>query len=111
MKHHLDKKDRILSVEVEGDILSTTQERLRQSFLSLLDSREIQAAEWTLLKLDLTRAAMIDSAGLNLLVSVIKLVKERGARVAATIASASVHRTFLFTRLDRQMEVTVVQPS
>jgi anti-anti-sigma factor len=108
MKHHLDKKGQSLNVEVEGDILSTTQEPLRQSLMSLLASEEIQSANWNLLKLDLTRAAMIDSAGLNLLVSLIKLVRNRGARVAATIASPGVHRTFLFTRLDKQMEVTVV---
>src|SRR6266545_1901725 len=102
MKHSLDRKDRTLSVEVQGDILSTTQERLRHAFMSLLGSDEIQSADWGLLKLDLTRAAMIDSAGLNLIVSLIKLVKDRGARVAATISSPSVHRTFLFTRLDRQ---------
>ena len=108
MKHNLDKKDNTLNVEVEGDILSTTQESLRYSFMSLLGSEEIQSANWNLLKLDLTRAAMIDSAGLNLIVSLIKLVKGRGARVAATIASQSIHRTFLFTRLDKQMEITVV---
>ena len=107
MKHSINKLDQSLNVEVDGDILSTTQEKLRQSLMSLLGSAEITSANWNVLKLDLTRTAMIDSAGLNLLVSLIKLVKDRGARVAATISSTSVQRTFLFTRLDRQMEITM----
>jgi anti-anti-sigma regulatory factor len=76
--------------------------------MSLLSSVEIQSSNWSLLKLDLTRSATIDSAGLNLLVSLIKLAKDRGARVGATISSPSIHRTFLFTRLDKQMEIIVI---
>jgi anti-anti-sigma factor len=108
MRHHLNKTDQSLTVELEDDMLSTTQDRLRRSFMSLLSSVEIQSSNWSLLKLDLTRSATIDSAGLNLLVSLIKLAKDRGARVGATISSPSIHRTFLFTRLDKQMEIIVI---
>jgi anti-anti-sigma factor len=108
MRHHRNKTDQSLTVELEDDMLSTTQDRLRRSFMSLLSSVEIQSSNWSLLKLDLTRSATIDSAGLNLLVSLIKLAKDRGARVGATISSPSIHRTFLFTRLDKQMEIIVI---
>lgn len=108
MKHNLDSTTKTLSVEFDGDILSTTQEDIRKSVFELFQSSTISAADWKLLKLDLTKANMIDSAGLNLIVSIIKFVKSRGAQVAAAISSASVHRIFLFTRLDKQMDVTVV---
>jgi anti-anti-sigma regulatory factor len=51
---------------------------------------------------------MVDSTGLNLLVSIIKTVSPRGAKVAAKIANANVHRTFLYTRLDKQMTIELV---
>ena len=61
--------------------------------------------------LDLSRATMVDSVGLNLIVSVIKHVKGRDGSVRFLIGNNNVERTFRFTRLDSQAEVVRVPNS
>ncbi|WP_404423106.1 STAS domain-containing protein [Nibricoccus sp. IMCC34717] len=90
-------------VTFEGDVLSTSVDLLRASFAKLQEG----SPTWTELELDLTAAKMMDSAGLNLVTSVIKAVKTRGVKVTARIASKTVHRIFLFTRLDKHVELIV----
>jgi anti-anti-sigma regulatory factor len=55
----------------------------------------------------LTAAQLIDSMGLNLLVSVIKLARNRSAKVVGRIVSPNVQRALLFTRLNTQMELVM----
>ncbi|MDX2186338.1 MAG: STAS domain-containing protein [Opitutaceae bacterium] len=94
-------------VTFDGDVLSTSVDSLREQFSKLLEGNPA----WTQLELDLTAAKMMDSAGLNLITSVIKSVKARGVQVSARIASKTVHRIFLFTRLDKHVELTVEESS
>ncbi len=105
MKHQLRKNS--LVVSVEGDILSTTADALRAAFVQMMDSDAIQSGSWDKLELDLTRSKIIDSAGLNLVVAIVKAMKLRGAAVIARVTNRSVHRTFVFTKLDRQMQVVL----
>lgn len=60
------------------------------------------------LDLDLTAANMIDSAGLNLLVALVRLMEERRGSVNAKISSVNIQRTFSFTRLDKHLTVKMV---
>ena len=105
MKHNLDLKSAVLNVGIPGDVLSSKVEELRQSVFGVLESVEVKRANWSTLRLDLTAAKMVDSAGLNLIVSIIKAVKARGGQVRATVGNPNVYRTFIFTRLDKQLEL------
>jgi anti-anti-sigma factor len=94
-------------VTFEGDVLSTSVDSLRAGFAKLQEG----TPTWNSLELDLTAAKMMDSAGLNLITSVIKAVKARGGQVTARISSKTVHRIFLFTRLDKHVELLVEEAS
>jgi anti-anti-sigma factor len=105
MKHQL--RNTSLVVSVDGDILSTTAEAIRAGFVQMMNSDAVKRATWDKLELDLTRSRIIDSAGLNLVVAIVKAMQTRGAAVMARVTSRSVHRTFVFTKLDRQMQVVL----
>ena len=105
MKHHLDPSSKTLTLQFAGDVLSTNADALRQETMGALESPALKLADWQTLKLDLTGASMIDSVGLNLLVSLIKSAQGRSAKVVGVISSASVKRALIFTRLNTQMEV------
>jgi|JI10StandDraft_1071094.scaffolds.fasta_scaffold704495_2 anti-anti-sigma factor len=106
MKHNLDTNTNTLSIAFPGDVLSTNVDGLRQAAFGLLEGERLKQAPWTTLKLDLTAAKMVDSAGLNLIVSIIKHAKNRGAAVRATVGNPNVYRTFIFTRLDKQLDLS-----
>jgi anti-anti-sigma factor len=105
MKHQLTATT--LTLHIEGDILSTTISPLRAESLRLLESTAVHSGAWNVMELVLTDARMVDSAGLNFLVSLIKAAKNRGAVVRAVVSSRTVHRTFVFTRLDKQVELVL----
>jgi anti-anti-sigma factor len=103
MKHDLNSSSKTLTLEFPGDLISSNANGLRQDIFALLESDAIGKAAWQYLVLDLTAAKMIDSMGLNLLVTVIKLARSRNAAVVGRIASANVERVLVFTRLNSQM--------
>jgi anti-anti-sigma factor len=48
---------------------------------------------------------MIDSVGLNLVVSLLKTVQKRGATLQVATTDQNILRTLAFTRLDKQLEL------
>ncbi len=106
--YDLDTISKTLTLVFGGDILSTNSEEIRSKVFQLLESDQMRNASWSILKLDLLAAKMIDSTGLNLIIAIIKAAKSRGGSVKSVISSTNIHRTFLFTRLDAQMEISVV---
>lgn len=105
MKHVLDNSTRTLALTFPGDIVSTNADALRNETFRILESETIDRAQWNTLKLDLRAAKMIDSMGLNLLVSIIKLARNRGAKVIGHVENPNVQRALCFTRLNTQMEL------
>jgi ABC-type transporter Mla MlaB component len=103
MKHQLTASTLFLSPP--GDILSTTIGPMRAEFIRLMETPEVRDGKWKTLELNLAEARMVDSAGLNFLVTLIKAARHRGAAVRALVKSRTVHRTFVFTRLDTQVEL------
>jgi anti-anti-sigma factor len=97
-----------LTIAVEGDLVSTTAAAVRREIDRLLVSL---GGDWppdAAVKLDLTRAKMIDSVGLNLVVGLLKAVQKQGGRLQVAYADANVSRTLTFTRLDKQLELVKV---
>ncbi len=84
-----------------GDILSTNAEQFRQQLAAILD----KGGEWKLLELDLRASRLVDSVGLNAIVSAIKRTKSRGGDVRIRVRHPSVARLFAFTRLDQHAQV------
>ena len=107
MNHTLDPVAGVLTLTVPGDILSTNADPLREQIFQLLGSEAIGQAAWGKLQLNLTAARMVDSVGLNLVVALIKAVKQRGATVQVNLANKNVQRTFMFTRLDQQVDLVM----
>jgi len=105
ISHSLDAEKRTLRIEIGNDLLSTTFDKIVAGIDRVLASDEVKAASWSLLLLDLTKAKLIDSMGLNIIVSLIKKAQAHPARIAARISSPTIHRTFLFTRLEKYMEI------
>ncbi len=90
-----------ISCPVAGDLTSTTAAAYR----ALIDQKLAASATWNVIELDLRAARMVDSVGLNLLVSVIKGVKEKGGTVRIMISHPNIQRILAFTRIDKHAEV------
>jgi len=54
---------------------------------------------------------MVDSVGLNLIVTLLKRVQQRGGRMQIAYSSPNIFRTFTFTRLDKHVELVKVSTS
>ena len=105
MKTHLDPKTGILTVTIRGDLVSTTADQVRGQMTALLEAPNPPDAGWKLFRLDLVSAKMVDSVGLNFIVTILKAVQKNGAKMQVLYANQNVHRTFLFTRLDKHVEL------
>jgi anti-anti-sigma factor len=107
ISHQLDLGSKALVITINDNILSTNEASLRQAIFGLFESPPIKSADWNRLVLDLTAVGMIDSVGLNLIVSISQTIKARGGKVTAKVVEGQVHRAFVFTRIDRQVEMTM----
>jgi len=107
--HTLDIGERLLSISVPGDILSTNVENLRIAAFALLDDPGVAQGAIRVVEVDLRRASMVDSMGLNLLVSIIRAAKKIGASVRLVVSNNNVMRTLQFTRFHAHAEIRRVQ--
>src|SRR5690349_15768865 len=107
MQHILNPHSQTPPLASTGHVLSTNARTLRQEVCTWLQSEDVSRTPWPTRDLDLTASRLIDSMGLNLLVSVIKLARNRSAKVVGRIASPNVQRALLFTRLNTPMELVM----
>lgn len=108
MKTNLDPKTGVLTITIHGDLVSTSADQIRTQMNAVLAAPAPPDAAWRLLRLELLTAKMVDSVGLNFLVSILKAVQKNGARMQLVYTNPNVHRTFLFTRLDKHVELVKV---
>ncbi|MEI6036031.1 MAG: STAS domain-containing protein [Verrucomicrobiae bacterium] len=94
-----------LKIRAAGDWKSTTVAAVQRDLLKAMESDGVKLAAIGLLELDLSAAAVVDSQGLNLLVTVLKQMKLRGVPVRTKVARRAVYLTLLSVGMDRQMEV------
>ena len=105
-KHHsAESGASTFTLALPGNILSTNVQEVRVQLTGALGDPRSAAGALEVFELDLTRAQMIDSVGLNLIVWLLKAGRERRARLRLLVASVHVERTLQFTRLDQQVEV------
>jgi len=105
MKSHLDVKGDILTVTINCDLTSTKVEDLRLWLMNQANPSSDTYARWTIFRLELAGAKMVDSVGLNLIISVLKAVQQRGASMQIVCPNPNVYRTLVFTRLDKHVEL------
>lgn len=108
MKNQIDYAEGMLQVSVPGNLLSTNADQFRMDVLSALNAQSPENSSWLGVDIDLTRAQMVDSAGLNAIISVIRRLKGHGRRALIRVKDKHVHRVCLFTRLDRQADIVLV---
>ncbi len=90
---------------VPGDLTSTTAPAFRSEIDQKLAAAAKESPSLSLVEINLKNARMVDSVGLNLLVSIIKQVKDRGGSVKIVIAHPNIQRILTFTRIDKHAEV------
>ena len=103
--NRIDSETNTYTVILEGNILSTNAHDVRAQLAKALGDPRSAAGVLEFFELDITSAQMIDSVGLNLIVWLLKAVRERRASLRLLVASVHVQRTLQFTRLDQQMEL------
>lgn len=108
INHTLNAAEKTLQLTFPGDLLSTNTDTARKEIFAIFESAAVKSAGWSTLKLDLTATKMIDSVGLNLVVSLYKEAKKSNAKTTALISNPNIQRTFLFTRLDTHIQVMMV---
>lgn len=92
-------------LKIPYDLISTKIESLSK-VKDLIKNAYAENKNYQILLIDLKNCSMIDSAGLNFLVSLHKLVSSKGGKVTAINLGKNVRRTFLFSRLDRYIEIS-----
>jgi anti-anti-sigma factor len=97
-----------LAVVVPGNLVSTSVEAFRLQFDGILEDPKVRKMAPKTMELDLRQARQMDSAGLNLLVTLVKLGRERGFKLRALVANPTLQRTLQFTRMDRILDVVPV---
>jgi anti-anti-sigma factor len=84
--------------QAPSDITSTTEASFRDQLDQLISHAP---ASWKHLQINLQTTRMIDSKGLNLIVSIVKRLRAEGRAVQLIAPQPSVRRILAFTRLDR----------
>ena len=95
MSFVLDRRDDVLMVDVEGQLVVTNRQDFKQAILD-----EVELGARTVV-LDFTQSGYIDSSGLGALVSLSKRVRDAGGDVRLTGLNEDLRRLFELTRLDQ----------
>ncbi len=101
----LDLAQKQLRIAIPGDLISTSVRALHQEIDAALMVPAGAAAPWQTITLNLASAKMVDSMGLNLIVKILKTAQNAGARLQIIYQNPNVHRTLVFTRLDRYADL------
>lgn len=103
--HSLDLRNKQLVICVSADMTSTTVEQQQQMLSDIISKSSVWGEPWDKLVLDLRATQMLDSLGLNMLVGLVKRVKDRDATIVTHLKNRIVYQTLLATRMDKQMDI------
>lgn len=96
------------TIHIAGDLISTSVREFRSEIEAALTALTCTPAPCQMVTLNLATAKMVDSMGLNLVVSIYKAAHKSGAPMQVFYSNQNVQRTFMFTRLDQQIELIKV---
>ncbi len=94
----------VISCAATGDLVSTTSKAYREKLEQAIAAAPAKAT-WTMLELDLRAARFIDSVGINLIILMIRRMKERSCSVRVLISSPNLKRVLSFMRVDQHAEI------
>lgn len=93
----------VITYVFRGDLLSTNAAACQAEISRLMGADDT----WKVIVLDLRAARMVDSVGLNLIVSIIRGSRPDGRFVRVVVSNQNVRRVLAFTRIDQHAEVIV----
>lgn len=93
------------TITLPGDLTSSTVGDARVVLTAACERLEAPGSALRVLCIDLRRAQMVDSVGLNLLVGTIKRVRAIGGRTELLVRATNVERILMFTRLHQIAQV------
>lgn len=93
------------TITLPGDLTSSTVGDARVVLTAGCERLEAPGSTLRVLRIDLRRAQMVDSVGLNLLVGTIKRVRAIGGRTELLVRATNVERVLTFTRLHQIAQV------
>ena len=100
-----DKPSATLRLQVGGDVTSTTTGALHRDVQIILADEQTRALSIHRVELDLNAARMVDSLGLNLIITILKWAKNRDARLGIQVSKRGVYSTLLAVGLERQADL------
>ena len=105
MKYELDSSSQTLKLKIGSDITTTNVDEIRLDTLDIINSDKIANGDWDFVDIDLINANVIDSSGLNFLVTLNRHITNMGKKVRIFISNPHIHRTFVYVRMDKKMEI------
>ena len=108
MKLLFEINDGLATLDIPGDLVNTNVDSVRATSAEFLDPAKFPPGSCRVLRVNLATAKMVDSVGLNLIVTLLKRARERNAQMEVSYSNPNVLRTFAFTRLDRQLKMIKV---
>jgi anti-anti-sigma factor len=100
-----------LTIRVPFDLISTHLDSLREEIARQLEPPTQEPPKWNLLQLDLSAAKMVDSVGLNVIITLLKIARKHQGQMVICYQNPNVFRTLVFTRLDQQIKLVKVNPA
>ncbi|HEX7654734.1 MAG TPA: STAS domain-containing protein [Verrucomicrobiae bacterium] len=105
MRAILDSDKKTLTVQIPADLVSTNAGELRDCLKEVLQTEEGRTVPWQTLRLEMFQAKMVDSVGLNLIVTILRATQKLQVRMQLAYQNPNVLRTLQFTRLDRHLDL------
>lgn len=98
-----------LKIAFPARVLSTNVEQMRAAFDEYLTSVDAKINKWRHLEFDFRKTEFIDSIGLNFIFDLVKTAEGNGIDIVAWVVSRSVRLTFYTVRLDKRMDIRLVE--
>lgn len=99
MSLHVSRHSDVVIVEIEGQLIVSNRQELKQR---VLDEAEAGARK---ILVDFARTGYIDSAGLGVLVSLAKRLRELGGDIRLSNLNDDLHTLFELTKLDTLFQI------
>ena len=92
----------MMQLSIPGGLLSTNADQFRVTAHSMMEAGNLECQG---VEVNLENAHMVDSAGLNALIGLLRKLKNDSRRMVIRVADPHVHRVLLFTHMDKQAEI------
>ncbi len=94
-----------LKLTVEGDLKSTTIAEVRRDLGAIIKHEDVFLLKITIVELDISSAGIVDSLGLNLVLSVLKWAGTSNAEGRIIVGSRGVYETLMAIGLDKHAQL------